>query len=206
MTSVQMCHFRFEWNKSKSRVKHKDILKVTGHGRNASSDDQSLREKLRYSFKVKRKLNCLMKFREIIVKRWLFHKIIKIGIYSFSFDARNVQRSIAKTLTLLESGSVLISHPETFTNRFQTWFKQESSSSSTDEIVQILDNLNGRQIRELFVNDGLKDACLVSEMEVSMTLAEGIGVGPSLSCFARIVGDHQGAPLPETHLQEWPSF
>ena len=36
----------------------------------------------------------------------------------------------------------------------------ESPSSSTDETIQILDNLNGRQIRELFVNDGLKDALL----------------------------------------------
>ena len=198
--------FSFEWNKSKSRVKHKDILKAAGSRRNDLRATTKALGKVRIFIQGEEEVELPYEIQRNNCKTLAVSQNHQNRVYSFSFDARNVQRSIAKTLTLLESGSVLISHPETFTNRFQTWFKQESSSSSTDEIVQILDNLNGRQIRELFVNDGLKDACLVSEMEVSMTLQRRLWCRTVAFMFREIVGEHQGTPRPETHLQEWPSF
>ena len=199
--------FSFNWGGEKARLKPSKLLPVVGDHRN----------ELRATTKALGKITIFVQGEEEGVElpysnqknnseTLVLSQNSGNQMYSFSFDARNIQRSIAKILSLLESGPVLVSHPETFTNRFQTWFKQEPSSTSANEIVQILDNLNGRQIRELFVNDGLKDACLVSEIEVSMTLQRMHWCRTVAFMFREAVRNRKGAPLPETPLQEWPSF
>lgn len=199
--------FSFNWEGEELRLKPSKLLQVVGEDRN----------ELRATTKALGKITIFVQGEEEGVElpyssqknnseTLVLSQNSGNQMYSFSFDARNIQRSIAKILSLLESGPVLVSHPETFTNRFQTWFKQESSSTSANEIVQILDNLNGRQIRELFVNDGLKDARLVSEIEVSMTLQRMHWCRTVAFMFREAVRNRKGAPLPETPLQEWPSF
>ncbi|DAC23462.1 MAG TPA: hypothetical protein D7H89_00740, partial [Candidatus Poseidoniales archaeon] len=200
--------FSFNWGGEKARLKPSKLLPVVGDHRN----------ELRATTKALGKITIFVQGEEEGVElpysnqknnseTLVLSQNSGNQMYSFSFDARNIQRSIAKILSLLESGPVLVSHPETFTNRFQTWFRTEPSPhSSIHKTIQILDNHNGRQIREMFIKDDLKDAYIVSEIEDSMTLQRMHWCRTVAFMFREAVSDRKGAPLPETPLQEWPSF
>ena len=119
--------------------------------------------------------------------------------FHYHFDSRNIERSIFQILILLYVGEVKLHLPSNFVDRFISWFDLVEEEG-VERII--LNNLSGRELRELWESGSLGSSLLCSDLYADL---HGDQLLKALTLSHNFLQKRNVGRTPP-HLQNWPDF
>ena len=119
--------------------------------------------------------------------------------FRYHFDSRNIERSLFQIMILLYVGEVKLHLPMSFVDRFASWFDL-TEEEGNEQII--LNNLSGRELRELWESGALGASLLCSDLYADL---HGDQILKALTLSHNFLQKRNVGRTPP-YLQNWPDF